>query len=41
MVTFSDFATLQEFGLLSALTMGICLCADLVLLPALLVRVKA
>lgn len=40
MVTFSDFATLREFGLLSAATMGICLLTDLVLLPALLVRAK-
>ena len=40
MVTLSDFATLQEFGLLSALTMGICLLTDLVLLPAILVRAK-
>jgi predicted RND superfamily exporter protein len=38
MVTLSDFATLQEFGLLAALTMGICLVTDLVLLPAILVR---
>jgi predicted RND superfamily exporter protein len=40
MVTLSDFATLREFGLLSALTMGICLVTDLVLLPAILVRAK-
>jgi predicted RND superfamily exporter protein len=40
MVTLSDFATLKEFGLLSALTMGICLVTDLVLLPAILVRAK-
>jgi predicted RND superfamily exporter protein len=40
MVTLSDFATLQEFGLLSALTMGICLVTDLVLLPAILVRAR-
>ncbi len=40
-VTFSDFATLQEFGLLSAITMAICLLNDLVLLPALLVRFRA
>ena len=37
-VTASRFATLQEFGLLSALTMGVCLATDLVLLPAVLVR---
>ncbi len=40
MVTLSDFATLQEFGLLSALTMVICLLTDLVLLPAILVRAR-
>jgi predicted RND superfamily exporter protein len=40
MVTLSEFATLQEFGLLSALTMGICLLTDLVLLPAVLVRAR-
>ena len=40
-VTFSDFATLQEFGWLSAITMAICLVNDLVLLPALLVRFRA
>ena len=40
MVTFSDFATLQEFGLLSAATMGICLLTDVVLLPAILDRAK-
>ena len=37
-ITASQFATLQEFGLLSALTMGVCLLTDLVLLPAVLVR---
>jgi predicted RND superfamily exporter protein len=35
---FSEFATLRQFGLLSAVTMAICLVADLVLLPAILVR---
>ena len=40
MVTLSDFATLREFGLLSAATMGICLLTDLVLLPAILVRAR-
>ena len=38
-VVSSGFATLQEFGYLTALTMAICLATDLVLLPALLVRV--
>ena len=37
-ITASRFATLQEFGFLSALTMGVCLATDLVLLPAVLVR---
>jgi predicted RND superfamily exporter protein len=37
-VGLSSFATLREFGILSAATMGICLLTDLVLLPALLVR---
>jgi predicted RND superfamily exporter protein len=40
MVTLSEFATLQEFGLLSASTMIICLVTDLVLLPAILVKAK-
>ena len=39
-VMLSDFATLQEFGVLSAVTMGICLLNDLVLLPALLIRFR-
>ena len=39
-VAFSDFATLQEFGILAAITMGICLLNDLVLLPALLLRFR-
>jgi predicted RND superfamily exporter protein len=37
-VALSGFATLREFGLLSAGTMGLCVVADLVLLPALLGR---
>ena len=37
----SGFATLREFGYLTALTMGICLLTDLVLLPSLLVRFRA
>lgn len=37
---FSGFATLQEFGYLTGLTMLLCLGADLSLLPALLVRAK-
>ncbi|MGE4607484.1 MAG: MMPL family transporter [Myxococcota bacterium] len=38
-VTFSQFATLREFGYLSAMTMGVCGVTDLVLLPAVLVAV--
>jgi predicted RND superfamily exporter protein len=40
-ITVSGFATIREFGWLSALTMVICLVADLVMLPALLVRARA
>lgn len=40
-VTASRFATLQEFGYLSALTMGVCLATDLILLPAVLIRLRA
>ena len=36
----SEFATLQEFGALSALTMALCLGTDLVLLPALLIKAR-
>ncbi len=39
-VAFSEFATLRQFALLSASTMVICLAADLILLPALLVRAR-
>jgi len=39
-IAFSEFATLREFGVLSALTMAICLGTDLILLPAILVRAK-
>ncbi len=37
----SSFATLREFGILSATTMVVCLAADLILLPALLLRLRA
>ena len=37
----SGFATLRELGRLGAMTMFICMCADLTLLPALLVRARA
>jgi uncharacterized protein len=40
-VALSGFATLQQFGLLSAATMAICLLTDLLLLPALLIRTRA
>jgi predicted RND superfamily exporter protein len=40
-VALSDFATLREFGVLTAATMGLCLLADLVLLPAFLVRTRS
>ncbi len=40
-VALSGFATLQQFGILSAVTMGICLLTDLVMLPALLIRTRA
>jgi predicted RND superfamily exporter protein len=36
----SEFATLREFGVLSAVTMVVCLGTDLVLLPAILVRAR-
>jgi hypothetical protein len=36
----SRFATLQEFGLLTAATMAVCLLSDLVLLPAVLIRLR-
>jgi len=39
-VTLSEFATLQEFGVLAAITMTLCLLTDLVLLPALLLRFR-
>lgn len=37
----SGFGTLREFGYLTAITMAICLTTDLILLPALLVRLRA
>jgi predicted RND superfamily exporter protein len=40
-ITISGFATIVEFGYLSALTLLICLAADLIMLPALLVRARA
>ena len=36
----SGFATLRQFGWLSALTVQICLVGDLVMLPALLTRAR-
>lgn len=40
-IALSSFATLREFGLLFATTVGLCVVADLLLLPALLVRLRA
>jgi predicted RND superfamily exporter protein len=40
-IALSSFATLREFGLLFATTVGLCVIADLLLLPALLVRLRA
>lgn len=37
----SGFATLREFGYLTAMTMAICLSTDLGLLPSLLIRLRA
>lgn len=37
-VAASEFATLRQFGILTAFTMAMCAAADLVLLPAILVR---
>jgi predicted RND superfamily exporter protein len=37
-VALSGFASLREFGILSAVTMALCLAADLLLLPALLAQ---
>ena len=37
---FSSFATLREFGFLTAITMGLCLATDVGMLPALLVVLK-
>ena len=37
----SNFVTLREFGYLTGMTMAICLVTDLLLLPALLVRLRA
>jgi predicted RND superfamily exporter protein len=39
-VAFSEFATLRQFGLLSAVTMAVCAATDLLLLPAVLVRAR-
>ena len=39
-VTFSQFATIREFGWLCAMTMGVAALTDLILLPAILVRAR-
>ena len=40
-ITISGFATIREFGWLSALTIVICLAADMFMLPAVLMRARA
>jgi len=40
-IALSSFATLREFGMLFALTVGFCLASELVLMPALLVKTRA
>jgi predicted RND superfamily exporter protein len=40
-IALSRFATLREFGVLFAVTVGFCLAAELLLMPALLVRLRA
>lgn len=40
LIAASDFQTLQQFGSLTALTMALCLATDLLLLPALLLRLR-
>jgi len=40
LIAASEFQTLQQFGELTALTMGLCLVTDLVVLPALLLRLR-
>ena len=40
-IALSEFATLREFGALSAATMVICLVGDVLLLPALVTRLRA
>jgi predicted RND superfamily exporter protein len=39
-VALSEFATLRQFGVLTAFTMVVCALADLTLLPALLIRLR-
>ncbi|HVN40782.1 MAG TPA: MMPL family transporter [Myxococcota bacterium] len=39
-VAASHFATLREFGILTSISVGVCLICNLMLLPALLVRLK-
>ncbi|MGI9592524.1 MAG: MMPL family transporter, partial [Myxococcota bacterium] len=39
-VALSDFATLRQFGVLTAFTMAVCALTDLTLLPAILVRLR-
>jgi predicted RND superfamily exporter protein len=39
-MTFSSFATLQEFGYLTAITMAMCLATDVLMLPAMVVKLQ-
>ena len=39
-IALSSFATLRQFGLLSAATMAMCLAGDILLLPAILKRFR-
>jgi predicted RND superfamily exporter protein len=39
-MTFSGFATLQEFGYLTAITMAMCLATDVLMLPAMVVKLQ-
>ena len=40
LMSFSGFASIRDFGILLAITMGVCLATDLLLLPAILVRFR-
>jgi len=40
LMSFSGFSSIKDFGVLLAVTMGVCLATDLLLLPAILVRFR-